>query len=88
MDMIGSSLLLFFSRAPANHPPHVWVKRGEAGITFVLTPPQTEREAGREKQTCRQNEQKEEDRESEKEAETVREKSERETEDIFDHVGV
>lgn len=39
-----------------NHTPRMWVKRSRAGIASLLTPPQNQCEAGREKHTtCRQN---------------------------------
>lgn len=50
-----------------NHTRLVWVKRSKAGIASLLTPPQSQCEAGREKHTtCRQNDWKEEDRGSER----------------------
>lgn len=58
----------------ANHHG-VWVKRSKAGIASLLTPPQNQREAGREKHTDMQTEWIE--RGGQRERERQREKSER-----------
>ena len=60
----------------------MWVSRSKAGIASLLTPPQIQCEAERE-------EHRHADRMNRKRrTEGAREKSERETEDIFDYVGV